>query len=84
MIKPLGDRLLVKLIPQEEKTTFGILLPEASQEKALEGTVIAAGKDVPADLVGKRILFAKYAGEEINDNGERYLILRKNDVQVVA
>jgi len=89
MIRPLGDRLVVKPVPSEEKTKSGIVLPDTAKEKPQEGEVIAvgsgrvldSGQRVPMDVnVGEKILFSKYAGNEIKINDEEYLILREMDV----
>ena len=91
-LKPLGDRLLVKPIEQEEKTASGIILPETAKEKPQEGEVLAAGpggrKDdgtrIEMDVqVGDRVLYAKYAGTEIKMDGVKYLILRESDVLAI-
>jgi len=89
-LKPLGDRLVVKPIEQEETTAGGILLPETAKEKPQESEVIAAGpgklddsgKRVAMEVaVGDRVLYAKYAGTEIKLEGdEKVLILKESDV----
>jgi chaperonin GroES len=92
-LKPLGDRLLVKPIEQEETTASGIILPETAKEKPQEGEVLAAGpgarKDdgtrIPMDVqVGDRVLYAKYAGTEVKIDGTKHLILRESDVLAVV
>jgi chaperonin GroES len=89
-LKPLGDRLVVRPIEQEETTAGGILLPETAKEKPQEGEVIAAGPGKLDDngnrvtmevKVGDRVLYAKYAGTEIKLEGdEKVLILKESDV----
>ena len=89
-LKPLGDRLVVKPIEQEETTAGGILLPETAKEKPQEGEVIAAGPGKLDDngnrvvmevKVGDRVLYAKYAGTEIKLEGDdKVLILKESDV----
>ena len=89
-LKPLGDRLVVEPIEQEETTASGILLPETAKEKPQEGKVIAAGpglldengKRVKMEVaVGDRVLYAKYAGTEIKLEGDnKVLILKQSDV----
>lgn len=89
-LKPLGDRLVVKPIEQEETTAGGILLPETAKEKPQEGEVIAAGPGKLDDSgnrvvmevkVGDRVLYAKYAGTEIKLEGDdKVLILKETDV----
>jgi chaperonin GroES len=92
-LKPLGDRLLVKPIEQEEVTASGIILPETAKEKPQEGEVLAAGPGsrkedgsrIDMDVqVGDRVLYAKYAGTEVKMSGEKYLILRESDVLAVV
>jgi chaperonin GroES len=89
-LKPLGDRLVVEPIEQEETTSGGILLPETAKEKPQEGKVVAAGPgrlDDSGNRVamevkeGDRILYAKYAGTEIKlDGQQKVLILKETDV----
>ena len=89
-LKPLGDRLVVEPIEQEETTAGGILLPETAKEKPQEGKVIATGpgrldddgKRVKMEVKeGDRVLYAKYAGTEIKLEGEdKVLILKESDV----
>jgi chaperonin GroES len=88
-IRPLGDRILVKRLEEEEKTKGGIIIPDTAKEKPQEGKVIAVGrgkmteegKVIPLDLkAGDKILFGKYAGSEVKINGEEHLILREDDV----
>lgn len=88
-LKPLGDRLLVKPIEQEETTATGIVLPETAKEKPQKGEVVAAGPGardedgdrIPMDVnVGDKVLFAKYAGTEIKLDGDKLLILREGDI----
>ena len=92
-LKPLGDRLLVKPIEQEEKTASGIILPETAKEKPQEGEVLAVGpgsrkedgERIAMDVVvGNRVLYAKYAGTEIKMDGVKYLILRESDVLAIV
>jgi chaperonin GroES len=92
-LKPLGDRLLVKPIEQEEKTASGIILPETAKEKPQEGEVLAVGPGsrkedgsrIEMDVaVGNRVLYAKYAGTEIKMDGVKYLILRESDVLAIV
>ncbi|WP_027718055.1 co-chaperone GroES [Desulfovirgula thermocuniculi] len=88
-IRPLGERVVVKPLPQEEKTKGGIVLPETAKEKPQEGEVVAVGPGrlldngtrVPIDLkVGDRVLFSKYAGNEVKIDDEEYLIMREADI----
>ncbi|RFA32295.1 co-chaperone GroES [Virgibacillus dokdonensis] len=93
MIKPLGDRVVIELVEQEEKTASGIVLPDSAQEKPQEGTVVAVGsgrvteKGQKAALEvaeGDRIIFSKFAGTEVKYEGKEYLILRENDILAVV
>ena len=91
-LKPLGDRLVVEPIEQEEMTASGIVLPETAKEKPQKGNVLAVGpgardedgKRIPMDVVvGDVVLFAKYAGTEIKMDGKKLLILKENDVLAI-
>ena len=88
-IRPLGDRLLVKRIEEEEKSKGGIIIPDSAKEKPQEGKVVAVGKGkiledgklVPLEVkAGDRILFGKYAGTDVKIEGEEHLIMREDDV----
>lgn len=88
-IRPLGDRILVKRIQEEEKTKGGIIIPDTAKEKPQEGRVVAVGKGkmtedgkllTPDVKAGDRILFGKYAGSEVKLEGEEHLILREDDI----
>jgi chaperonin GroES len=86
-IKPLADRVLVKPAPAEEKTIGGIIIPDTAKEKPLQGTVLAVGngtKDEEMVLkAGDTVLYGKYAGTEVELEGEKYLIMRQSDVLAV-
>lgn len=86
-IKPLADRVLVKPVAAEEKTVGGIIIPDTAKEKPLKGEVIAVGngtKDEEMVLkAGDQVLFGKYAGTEIELDGENYLIMRQSDVLAI-
>jgi chaperonin GroES len=88
-LKPLGDRLIVEVLEEEEQTISGIVLPDTAKEKPQRGSVLAVGpgsrddngKYVPLDVVeGDEIVFSKYGGTEIKVGTEDYLILRESDV----
>ncbi len=88
-IRPLQDRILVKRVQEEEKTKGGIIIPDTAKEKPQEGKVVSVGKGKlnedgkvqPLDVKkGDRILFSKYAGTEVNIEGEEHLIIREDDV----
>jgi chaperonin GroES len=91
-IKPLGDRLVVKPIEQEEITAGGIVLPDTAKEKPQKGEVLAAGpgnrndagERVEMDVkVGDKVLYAKYAGTEIKLEGDKVLVLRESDILAI-
>lgn len=86
-ITPLHDRVIVKPAPAEEKTAGGIIIPDTAKEKPQRGTVMAAGpgkKDEPMTVkTGDTILYGKYAGTEVNFDGEDYLIMRESDILAV-
>ncbi len=88
-IRPLYDRLIVRRVAEEEKTKGGIIIPDTAKDKPTEGEVVAAGKGrltedgkvIPMDVKqGDRILFSKYAGNEVKIDGVEYLIMREEDV----
>jgi chaperonin GroES len=88
-VKPLGDRLVVKPLEEEEVTPSGIVLPETAKEKPQKGEVLAvgpggrddSGERIPMDVsVGDKVLFAKYGGTEIKLDGDKLLILRESDI----
>ena len=91
-LKPLGGRVIVEPIEQEEMTAGGIILPETAKEKPQEGKILAAG---PGDRdesgnriamevkVGDRVLYAKYSGTEVKLDGKKMLILRESDILAI-
>ena len=86
-IKPLADRVLIKPAPAEEKTAGGLIIPDTAKEKPLQGEVLAVGngtKDEEMVLhTGDYVLYGKYAGTEVELDGEKYLIMRQSDVLAV-
>lgn len=89
MIRPLGERVVVKPLPTEERTKSGIVLPDTAKEKPQEGEVVSVGpgrlletgQRVPIDLKpGDKILFSKYAGNEVKIEDVEYLIMRETDI----
>lgn len=86
-IKPLADRVLIKPAAAEEKTLGGIIIPDSAKEKPLKGEVMAVGhgtKDEEMVLkVGDNVLYGKYAGTEIEYEGEKYLMMRQSDVLAI-
>lgn len=84
-IKPLGERIVVKPLREEEKTEGGIYLPEtASKDKPQRGEVIAVGPDFKGVKKGECVIFPKYEGTEVKLENEEYLVLEKDDVLAVA
>ncbi len=80
-LKPLGDRVVIEPIEQEEKTASGIVLPDTAKEKPQQGKVLAVGPDVEGEIsVGDRVLYAKYAGTEVKVDDQEVLILSESDV----
>ena len=83
-IKPLGDRVLVKMVEAEAKTAGGILIPQTAQEKTQEGVVLAVGTDEEIKVKAKdRVIYDKYAGSTIKVDGEEQLILKMADLLAV-
>lgn len=93
-LRPLGNRVVVKPIEQEERTPSGLILPETAKEKPQEGEVLAVGPGewaedgksrIPLEVqVGDRVIFAKYAGTEVKVDGEKLLILRESDILAIV
>ena len=84
-VKPIGDRVLVKLETVEEKTAGGIYIPQTAQEKTQSGVVVAVGddKDVITVKAGDKIMYDKYAGTTIKVDGEEQLLIRMADILAV-
>lgn len=89
MIKPLGDRVVIRVLEQEKKTASGIFLPDTAKEKPSQGEVIAVGTGklqdngtrTPLEVsVGDKIIFSKYAGTEVKYDGVDYLIVSERDI----
>ena len=87
--RPLGDRVLVKRVEEEQKTKGGIIIPDTAKEKPQEGEVVAAGsgakaedgKVTPLDVkAGDRVLFGKWSGTEVKVDGEDLLIMKESDI----
>ncbi len=92
-LKPLGDRVILKLVEKEEKTSGGILLPDTAREKPQKGEVLAVGtgvvldngQKIPLDVkVGDKVFFGRYSGTEIKIEGEEYLIVSERDILAVV
>ena len=86
-IKPLQDRVLILPAPAEEKTIGGIIIPDTAKEKPLQGEVVAVGNgtsEEPMELkVGDNVLYGKYAGQEIEFEGTKYLMMKQKDVMAI-
>lgn len=92
-LRPLGDRVIIEAIEQEEVTSSGLYIPETAKEKPQQGNVLAVGegrrdddgKRVAMDLkVGDKVLFAKYAGTEVKIDGKKLLILKESDILAIV
>ena len=92
MLKPLGDRVVIRVLEQEEKTASGIFLPDTAKEKPSQGEVVAVGpgkvqddgKRVALEVkVGDKIIFSKYAGTEVKFEGTKYLIVSERDILAI-
>lgn len=92
MLKPLGDRVIIERIEEEEKTASGIIVPESAKEKPQQGRVVAVGKGrvadngsvIPLDVKeDDKVVFQKYAGTELKHEGKDYLILREDDILAI-
>jgi chaperonin GroES len=92
-LRPLGDRVVVEPLEQEERTESGLFIPETAKEKPQRGKIVAIGdgrrdddgKRIPMDVkVGETILFAKYGGTEVKLDGQKILILKETDILAVV
>ena len=92
MLRPLGDRIIIELVEVEEKTAFGIVLPDSAKEKPQTGKVVAVGTGRVLDngtrieldvKVGDEIIFSEFSGTEVKYYGQEYLILRESDVLAI-
>ncbi|MFS8540844.1 MAG: co-chaperone GroES [Tissierellales bacterium] len=90
-LRPLGDRVVIKLVEAEEKTKSGIVLPSSAKEQPQMAEVIAIGADILNDekkkdqiKVKDKVIFSKYAGTEVKIDGEEYTILKLNDILAVV
>lgn len=88
-LQPLDDRIVVKRLDAEEKTSGGIILPDAAKEKPQRGEIIAVGpgklldsgtRATPDVVVGDKVIFGKYSGTEVKVDGQEFLIMRENDI----
>ena len=92
-IKPMGDRVVIKPAPAEEKTKGGIILPDTAKEKPVVGEVVAVGsgrksddgKTIPMEVkVGDKVLYGKYSGTEVTVDGQELLIMRESDIFAIV
>ncbi len=93
MLQPLGDRVIVKVKEEEEKTVGGIVLASNAKQKPTEGEVVAVGDGAYADngkklpmtvQKGDTVLYDKYSGTNVKYNGEKYLVLREKDILAIV
>jgi chaperonin GroES len=91
-LTPIGDRVVVKQDPEEQKTKSGIVLPDSAKEKPSEGTVVAIGtgrildngQKVPHEVkVGDKVIYSKYGGTEVKIEGEEFVILSEKDILAI-
>lgn len=88
MLKPLGDKILIEPVSAEEKTKAGIIIPDTAKEAKAEGKVIALGTGKIADgkkhefsvKIGDRVLFGKYAGDEVKIDGKEYKVMKEDEI----
>ena len=91
-IKPLGDRVVIRVIESEETTKSGIVLPGTAKEKPMQGEILAVGSGeivdgnkIPLEVkVGDRVIYSKYAGTEVKMDGSEYLIIRQSDILAIV
>ena len=92
MMKPLGDRVIIRLLEKEEKTKSGIFLPDTAKEKPSEGEVVAVGagkvydngqRVAPEVAVGDKVMFSKYAGTEVEIDGVDHLVISERDILAI-
>ena len=90
--RPLHDRVLLRRVEQEEKTTGGIIIPDTAQEKPMEGEIVSTGPGARGEdgtlhaldvKAGDRVLFGKWSGTEVKVDGEEYLIMKESDIMGV-
>ena len=91
-VRPMGDRVIIASLPQEEKTKGGIILPDTAKEKPQQGEVVAVGKGKMTDAgemldmtvsVGDKVLYGKYSGTEVKIDGESYLIVKESEILAI-
>lgn len=92
MLKPLGERVVIEVVEEEETTASGIVLPDSAREKPQEGKVVAVGSGrvengervAPEVKEGDKVIYSKYAGTEVNVDDKDYLVLRESDILAVV
>ncbi len=91
-LMPLGDKVIIKRVEEEEKTPGGIVIPDTAKEKPMQGIVVAVGNGFLKDdgtrqpmqvKVGDKVLFGKWAGTEVKLQGEEHLILREEEIMAI-
>lgn len=86
-MKPIADRVIIKPAPADEKTKGGIIIPDTAKEKPQRGEVVSVGPGKDGNLMtvsaGDIVLYGKYAGQEINYEGQDYLIMREDEILVI-
>jgi len=91
-VRPMGDRVIIAALPQEEKTKGGIILPDTAKEKPQQGEVVAVGKGKMTDSgdmlemtvkAGDKVLYGKYSGTEVKIDGETYLIVKESEILAI-
>ena len=87
MMRPINDRVVIKPAPADEKTKGGIIIPDTAKEKPQRGEVVAVGPGKDGNLMtvaaGDIVLYGKYAGQELNYQGNDYIIMREDDILVI-
>jgi len=91
-IKPLGDRVIIKVMENEETTKSGIVLPGNAKEKPMQGEILAVGsgemvdgKKIPLEVkVGDKVIYSKYAGTEVKMDGAEYLVIKQSDILAIV
>ena len=91
-VRPMGDRVIIAALPQEEKTKGGIIIPDTAKEKPQQGEVVAVGKGKMTETgemlemtvkAGDKVLYGKYSGTEVKIDGETYLIVKESEILAI-
>lgn len=84
-VQPIGERVCLKVLPAEEKTSSGLLIPATAQEKTNQGEIVALGDSQEIKVkVGQKVIYDKYAGTQLKFNGEDYLLINYSDILAVV